>query len=138
MQETNRNSTSGSARILLVEDNEMSRDMLSRRLKRRGFRVITAADGAEGVALARRERPDLVLMDLSLPVLDGWGASQKLKSDPETRDIPLIAITAHAMAGDEMRARAVGCDDFETKPVDFARLLAKITTLLSMSNESME
>lgn len=120
-------------KILLVEDNEMSRDMLARRLQRRNYRVVTASDGAAGLELAHRERPDLILMDLSLPILDGWGASQRLKSDPSTRDIPIIALTAHAMAGDEIRARAVGCDEFETKPVDFSRLLAKISSLLVLS-----
>ena len=120
-------------KILLVEDNEMSRDMLARRLQRRNYRVITAADGAAGLELAYRERPDLILMDLSLPILDGWGASQQLKSDPSTRDIPIIALTAHAMAGDEIRARAVGCDEFETKPVDFSRLLSKMSSLLVLS-----
>ena len=123
-------------KILLVEDNEMSRDMLSRRLMRRGYDVVTATDGEEAVRLAQTEHPHLVLMDLSLPVLDGWGASQRLKSDIRTRDIPIIALTAHAMAGDEIRARAVGCDDFDTKPVDFARLLSKISTLLSLSNDA--
>ena len=123
-------------KILLVEDNEMSRDMLSRRLIRRGYDVVTATDGAEGVRLAQTEHPDLVLMDLSLPVLDGWGASQQLKSDIRTRDIPIIALTAHAMAGDEIRARAVGCDDFDTKPVDFVRLISKISALLSLSNDA--
>jgi CheY-like chemotaxis protein len=117
-------------RILLIEDNEMSRDMLSRRLKRRGYGVLTAGDGEEGVRLAQETLPDLVLMDLGLPVLDGWGACRKLKSDESTRDIPVIAITAHAMAGDEARAREVGCDDFDTKPVDLTRLLSKIETLL--------
>lgn len=112
----------------------MSRDMLTRRLARRHYRMLTAADGAEGLRLAREERPDLILMDLSLPVLDGWEASAQLKSDPETRDIPIIALTAHAMAGDEIRARAVGCDDFETKPVDFPCLLAKMSSLLSLSS----
>ncbi len=116
--------------ILLIEDNEMSRDMLSRRLQRRGYSVVTAADGEEGVRLARETAPDLILMDLGLPVLDGWGASRMLKADEATRGIPLIALTAHAMAGDEARARDVGCDDFDTKPVDLDRLLSKIETLL--------
>ncbi len=120
------------AKILIVEDNEMSRDMLGRRLERKKYRVILAADGAEGIRRAREEHPDLILMDLSLPVLDGWNASAELKSDPRTRDIPIIALTAHAMAGDEIRARSVGCDDFETKPVDFARLLTKISALLAL------
>ena len=128
--------TSLLTKILLVEDNEMSRDMLARRLMRRGYDVVTAEDGAEGVRLAQTEQPHLVLMDLSLPVLDGWGASQQLKSDIRTRDIPIIALTAHAMAGDEIRALAVGCDDFDTKPVDFARLISKMNALLSTSNDA--
>jgi two-component system, cell cycle response regulator DivK len=123
-------STSAARKILLIEDNEMSRDMLSRRLERQGYAVVSAQDGSEGVRLAREEHPDLILMDLSLPVLDGWGASQRLKSDEATRSIPVIALTAHAMAGDEARARAAGCDDFDTKPVDLSRLLAKINALL--------
>ncbi len=118
-------------KILLIEDNEMNRDMLSRRLTRRGYDVVTAADGAEGVRLARTEQPDLILMDLSLPVLDGWDASKLLKSDAATSHIPVIALTAHAMSGDEARARSVGCDAFETKPIDLPRLLGKISSLLS-------
>lgn len=123
-------------RILLIEDNEMSRDMLARRLERRGFQVITAGDGSAGVELAKAERPDLILMDLSLPVLDGWSASLQLKRDPSMRKIPIIALTAHAMAGDEARARAVGCDDFDTKPVDLSRLLSKMQALLSRSHHA--
>lgn len=118
------------ATILLVEDNEMSRDMLSRRLMRRGYTLLTAADGEEGLCLAREHRPDLVLMDLSLPVMDGWDAARRLKSDEATKQIPVIALTAHAMSGDDDRAREVGCDDFDTKPVDFKRLLSKIEALL--------
>lgn len=117
-------------RILLVEDNEMNRDMLGRRLERRGYEVIFAMDGLEGVALARSEAPDLVLMDLSLPVLDGWEATRRLKATPDTHTIPVIALTAHAMRGDQERAMAAGCDDYDSKPVDFARLLGKIETLL--------
>lgn len=116
--------------ILLIEDNEMSRDMLSRRLQRRGYTVITANDGEDGVRMARECRPDLILMDMGLPVLDGWDASRRLKAEDATRSIPIIALTAHAMAGDEMRARNVGCDDFDTKPVDLPRLLSKIEALL--------
>jgi len=117
-------------RLLLVEDNEMNRDMLSRRLIRRGYEVVLAEDGALGVERARTERPDLILMDMSLPVLDGWEATRQLKADPATRGIPIIALTAHAMAGDEAKARDAGCDDFDTKPVEFARLLGKIEAFL--------
>jgi CheY-like chemotaxis protein len=112
--------------ILYVEDNEDNVYMLVRRLRRHGFEVIVAADGARGVEAARRERPDLVLMDLSLPVLDGWEATRQLKDAPETRPIPVIALSAHAMAGERERALAAGCNDFDTKPVDLDRLLAKI------------
>ena len=117
-------------KILLVEDNEMNRDMLSRRLERRGFQVVIAVDGQQGVDLARSETPDLILMDMSLPVLDGWEATRQLKADPQTRPIPVIALTAHAMAGDRERALEAGCDEYETKPVEFARLLAKIQALV--------
>jgi two-component system, cell cycle response regulator DivK len=117
-------------KILLVEDNEMNRDMLSRRLIRSGYEVILAVDGAEGVAMAASAAPDLVLMDMSLPVLDGWEATRRLKGDPETRGLPVIALTAHAMAGDEKKAREAGCDDFDTKPVEYTRLLSKIEGLL--------
>jgi len=116
-------------KLLLVEDNELNRDMLSRRLLRRGHVLVYAADGAEAVAMARAERPDLVLMDMGLPVMDGWEATRRLKADPATRAIPVIALTAHAMAEDRDRALAAGCDDFDTKPVDIARLLAKIEAL---------
>lgn len=119
------------AHILLVEDNEMNRDMLSRRLERRGFKVTCAIDGAEGVQKARQLSPDIILMDMSLPVMDGWEATRRLKADPFTRGIPIIALTAHAMASDEQQAREAGCDDFDTKPVDFGRLLGKIDVLLS-------
>lgn len=119
------------AHILLVEDNEMNRDMLSRRLERRGFRVTCAVDGAEGVTKARETAPDIILMDMSLPVLDGWEATRRLKADSATRQIPVIALTAHAMASDEQQAREAGCDDFDTKPVDLERLLEKIGVLLA-------
>ena len=118
------------ARILLVEDNEMNRDMLSRRLERKGHIVTCAVDGQEGLELARAEKPDLILMDMSLPVLDGWEATRQLKADAATKTIPVIALTAHVMASDEQKARAAGCDDFDTKPVEFSRLLAKIEACL--------
>ena len=118
------------AKILLVEDNEMNRDMLSRRLQRRGYEVVVAVDGQEGVAKARAETPALILMDMSLPVLDGWEATRELRADPATRSIPVIALTAHAMAGDREKALAVGCDDFDTKPIELERLLGKIEALL--------
>jgi two-component system cell cycle response regulator DivK len=118
-------------KILLVEDNEMNRDMLSRRLLKRGYEVVIAEDGEQGVRLARSEAPALVLMDMSLPVLDGWEATQQLKADPATRSIPVIALTAHAMAGDRERALEAGADDFDTKPVELTRLLEKIEALLS-------
>ena len=118
------------ARILLVEDNEMNRDMLSRRLERRGYEVIVAVDGEEGVARAKTDAPDVVLMDLSLPGIDGWEATRQLKSADETRSIPVLALTAHAMAGDREKALAAGCDDFDTKPVDLSRLVDKIDALL--------
>jgi CheY-like chemotaxis protein len=117
-------------KILLVEDNEMNRDMLSRRLERKGYTVVCAVDGAEGLAKAASDRPDLILMDMSLPVLDGWAATRQLKADPNLKNIPVIALTAHAMASDEQEARAAGCDDFDTKPVELPRLLGKITALL--------
>jgi two-component system, cell cycle response regulator DivK len=119
------------ARILLVEDNEMNRDMLSRRLKRRGYEVLIALDGAEGVAEAQTQAPDLILMDMSLPVLDGWEATRRLKAAPETRSIPVIALTAHAMSGDRDKAIEAGCNDYDTKPVEFDRLLTKIEALLN-------
>ncbi len=119
------------AKVLVVEDNEMNRDMLSRRLARRGFEVVVAENGARGVTAAREERPDLILMDMSLPVLDGWEASRRLKADDTTRGIPIIALTAHAMAGDRDRAIAAGCEDYDTKPVDLPRLMEKIDRLLA-------
>jgi CheY-like chemotaxis protein len=118
------------AKILLVEDNEMNRDMLSRRLQRRGHEVLTAVDGESGLALTRSEAPALILMDMSLPGIDGWDATRQLKADPATRAIPVIALTAHAMAGDREKALAAGCDDFDTKPIDLDRLLGKIAALL--------
>jgi CheY-like chemotaxis protein len=118
------------ATILLVEDNEMNRDMLSRRLVKRGYEVMIAVDGEQGLAMARSEGPALILMDMSLPGLDGWEATRQLKATPETRGIPVIALTAHAMAGDREKAIAAGCDDFDTKPIDFPRLLQKIEALL--------
>jgi two-component system cell cycle response regulator DivK len=117
-------------KILLVEDNEMNRDMLSRRLQRRGYEVRTAVDGESGLALIRSEAPALVLMDMSLPGIDGWEATRQLKADPATRAIPVIALTAHAMAGDREQALAAGCDDFDIKPIDLDRLLGKIEALL--------
>lgn len=118
------------AKILLVEDNEMNRDMLSRRLERRGYEVIVAVDGEEGVARAKADAPDIVLMDLSLPGIDGWEATRQLKAADETRSIPVLALTAHAMAGDREKALEVGCDEFDTKPVDLPRLVGKIEALL--------
>jgi two-component system, cell cycle response regulator DivK len=117
-------------KILLVEDNEMNRDMLSRRLARNGYEVVIAVDGEEGVAKATQEQPRLILMDMSLPVIDGWEATRRVKADPATRAIPVIALTAHAMAQDKEKALAAGCDDFDTKPVDLPRLLGKIKALV--------
>jgi CheY-like chemotaxis protein len=116
--------------ILLVEDNEMNRDMLSRRLERKGFQVVLAVDGQNGVEMAASHVPDLVLMDMSLPVLDGWEATRRLKAAPGTRHIPVIALTAHAMSGDRERALHAGCDDYDTKPIELPRLLEKIEALL--------
>lgn len=112
--------------ILLVEDNELNRDMLSRRLIKKGFEIIMAVDGAESVELAKTMRPDLILMDMSLPVMDGWEATHKIKSDPATQKIPVIALTAHAMGEDQLRSLSAGCDDYDTKPIELTRLLAKI------------
>ena len=117
-------------KILLVEDNEMNRDMLSRRLTRKGFEVVMAFDGAEGVRLAGSESPDLILMDMSLPVLDGWEATRRIKADPATQNIPVIALTAHAMSGDREKALEAGCDDYDTKPIELPRLLEKMEALL--------
>ena len=119
-------------RLLYVEDNEMNRDMLSRRLQRRGFEVLIAADGEQGVSLAAAERPDLILMDMSLPVLDGWEATRQIKAAPDTHSIPIIGLTAHAMAGDRDKCLEAGCDDYDTKPVELDRLLRKIERLLAI------
>jgi CheY-like chemotaxis protein len=119
------------ARILLVEDNEMNRDMLSRRLQRKGYEVTMAVDGRQGVEMARSGGYDLVLMDMSLPEIDGWEATRQLRAVPETRGLPIIGLTAHAMAGDREQALKAGCDDYDTKPVELPRLLAKIEALLS-------
>lgn len=124
------------ATILLVEDNEMNRDMLSRRLERAGYRVVLAVDGPRGIAAARTVAPDLVLMDMSLPEIDGWEASRQLKQDPATSRIPIIALTAHAMHSDRDKALQAGCDDYDTKPVDFARLLEKMTSILARERAS--
>jgi CheY-like chemotaxis protein len=118
------------AKILLVEDNEMNRDMLSRRLKKKGFDVVLAFDGKQGVEMAGEHAPDLILLDMSLPVMDGWEAAQLLKSDDATKQIPVIALTAHAMAGDKEKAMEAGCDDYDTKPIDLNRLLEKINAWL--------
>jgi two-component system, cell cycle response regulator DivK len=122
--------TSTMAKILLVEDNEMNRDMLSRRLQRKGFLVVIAEDGRSGVAMAQSEAPDLILLDMSLPIVDGWEAARQIKAGAKTRGIPIIALTAHAMAGDREKALDAGCDEYDTKPVEFPRLLAKIEAIL--------
>jgi CheY-like chemotaxis protein len=123
------------AKILLVEDNEMNRDMLSRRLVRGGYEVIIAEDGARGVAMTTSDRPDLILMDMSLPVIDGWEATRRIKATPELRKIPIIALTAHAMATDRDKALKAGCDDYDTKPIELQRLLGKIATLLAAAGQ---
>jgi CheY-like chemotaxis protein len=123
------------AKILIVEDNEMNRDMLSRRLARRGYEIVLAVDGGEGIAAATAESPDLILMDMSLPVIDGWEAARRLKAEPLTRAIPVIGLTAHAMAGDREKVLEAGCDDYDTKPVELPRLLQKIETLLGRTGE---
>ena len=123
-------------KILLVEDNELNRDMLSRRLERKGFTVVMAEDGQEGVAMAASEAPDLILLDMSLPLVDGWDAARQIKARTATRSIPIIALTAHAMSGDREKALAAGCDEYDTKPVEFARLLAKIETILKSRRRS--
>ena len=117
-------------KILLVEDNEMNRDMLSRRLQRKGYEVLMAVDGLQGVEMAQAQTPDLILMDMSLPKLEGWEATQRLKAEPKTQAIPVIALTAHAMSGDRDKAMQAGCDDYDTKPVELPRLLSKIEALL--------
>jgi two-component system, cell cycle response regulator DivK len=121
------------AKILLVEDNEMNRDMLSRRLVRKGYEVAIAVDGQEGINMTTSEKPDLVLMDMSLPVIDGWEATRQLKANPDTQSIPIIALTAHAMAGDRQKTIEAGCDDYDTKPIELPRLLEKIEVLLKKS-----
>ena len=123
-------------KILLIEDNEMNRDMLSRRLQKQGYEVVIAVDGEEGVAKAQSEAPALILMDMSLPGVDGWEATRRLKTAAQTRNIPVIALTAHAMADDRDKALAAGCDDFDTKPVELPRLLSKILALLGRSARS--
>ncbi|WP_298856141.1 response regulator [uncultured Ruegeria sp.] len=120
-------------KVLLVEDNEMNRDMLSRRLARKGFLVVAAKDGLEGVSMAGSETPDIILMDMSLPEIDGWEATRRIKAEPETASIPVVALTAHAMASDREKALNAGCDDFDTKPVELDRLLEKMEKLLPAS-----
>ena len=117
-------------KILLVEDDEINRDMLSRRLERRGYQVVIAIDGEQAVVMARSQSPDLILMDMSLPILDGWEATRQLRAASETRTVPIIALTAHAMQGDREKAIEAGCDDYDTKPVEFQRLLEKIEAIL--------
>ena len=124
------------ARILLVEDNEMNRDMLSRRLERKGYQVIIAVDGQQAIDLATREKPDLILMDMSLPVVDGWEATRRLKAGGLTKQIPIIALTAHAMAEDERKAREAGCNDYDTKPIELPRLLEKIAAQLGSAGQA--
>ncbi|MZG54175.1 MAG: response regulator [Nitrospinae bacterium] len=121
-------------KILLVEDNEMNRDMLSRRLKRKGYEVVIAVDGQEGVNMANSESPALILLDMSLPVMDGWEAARQLKSNPDTKDIPVLGLSAHAMTPDRDKAINAGCDDYDTKPVDIKRLMEKIDALLGNSD----
>jgi CheY-like chemotaxis protein len=123
-------------KILLVEDNEMNRDMLSRRLTRRGFEVVIAEDGQTGVDLAEAESPDLILMDMSLPVVDGWEATRRIKASEQTKNIPIIALTAHAMAGDREKTLAAGCDEYDTKPIELPRLLEKINAMLEKTGVS--
>jgi CheY-like chemotaxis protein len=124
------------AKILLVEDNEMNRDMLSRRLQRKGYQVAIATDGQQGVEMATADLPALILMDMSLPVLDGWEATRRIKADERTRHIPIIALTAHAMQGDEVKAKEAGCDDYDTKPVELPRLLDKIRAQLNRTGQA--
>ena len=124
------------SKILLVEDNEMNRDMLSRRLARKGYEVLTAEDGARGLAAAASEKPDLILMDMSLPVVDGWEVTRRLKASEETQAIPVIALTAHAMAADLEKALQAGCEDYDTKPVELSRLLGKIERLLRAADRA--
>jgi len=124
------------AKILLVEDNEMNRDMLSRRLERKGHQVVIATDGQQALDLASAEKPDLILMDMSLPVVDGWEATRRLKADGQTKQIPIIALTAHAMPEDERKSREAGCNDYDTKPVELPRLLGKIEALLGKTSQA--
>jgi len=124
------------AKILLVEDNEMNRDMLSRRLERKGHQVVIAVDGQRAIDLAAAEKPDLILMDMSLPVVDGWEATRRLKADGQTRQIPIIALTAHAMPEDERKAREAGCNDYDTKPIELPRLLEKIEAMLGSAGKA--
>jgi two-component system, cell cycle response regulator DivK len=124
------------AKVLLIEDNEMNRDMLSRRLMRRGFEVVFAVDGKQGVDLARSEKPDIILMDMSLPIMDGWEATRCVKADDATRSVPVIGLTAHAMSGDREKAIEAGCDDYDTKPVELDRLIGKIERLLGNAKAS--
>lgn len=126
------------SKILIVEDNEMNRDMLSRRLERKGYQVVMAVDGGEGVAMAASEKPDIILMDMSLPVLDGWEATRRVKANPSTAGIPVIALTAHAMAGDRDKTIEAGCDDYDTKPIDLPRLLGKIEAQLGKMKAESE
>lgn len=123
-------------KILLVEDNEMNRDMLSRRLQRKGYEVVIATDGEQAVAMAASESPALILMDMSLPVFDGWEATRRIKASDETKKIPVIALTAHAMAGDREKSLEAGCDDYDTKPIELSRLLEKMETLLNRNPPS--
>lgn len=120
-------------KILLVEDNPLNLDMLSRRLERKGFQVITAVDGQQGIDKALSDQPDVILMDMSLPIIDGWAATTKIKADPKTNKIPVIALTAHAMVGDQEKAEKAGCDDYDTKPIDFVRLLGKIAKFIKIN-----
>ncbi len=121
-------------KILLIEDNPLNLDMLSRRLQRKGFEVLTAVDGQQGIDIAHSTLPNLILMDMSLPIIDGWTATTKLKADPKTSGIPIIALTAHAMVGDQEKAEQAGCDDYDTKPIDFVRLLEKIAKFVKLNN----
>ena len=123
-------------KVLLVEDNEMNRDMLSRRLQRQGYEIVMAVDGAQGVEMAKSEQPALILMDMSLPVMDGWEATKVIKANPETNQIPVIGLTAHAMAGDREKCLEAGCDDYDTKPVELQRLLQKMTQQLERTGRS--
>jgi two-component system cell cycle response regulator DivK len=126
------------AKILVVEDNEMNLDMLSRRLEKRGHQVIVATDGARGVELAHTDQPHIILMDMSLPIMDGWEATRRIKANPDTKRIPIIALTAHAVAGDREKCLEAGCDDYENKPVKFPQLIAKINTFLGITEEPSE